>query len=351
VGQRFDATQAALTGEPITLADGLTSSGFGRTEMSVSASGLVAYRTGATSQRQLRWFDRSGAERGTVGDPDASLYHPIVSSDGRRVIVARTAQGNTDLWLLDGARTSRLTFDAQEDRFPLWSPEGTRVVFRSIRTGQADLYQTLTNGAGNDERILSSEQLKTATSWSLDSRFLMYMSQDRQTSTDLWFLAMVGERTPTVFLKTPFREAYGAFAPDGRWVAYQSDESGRSEIYVRPFVQPGEARTDSEATSGRWQVSTAGGIHPLWRSDGKELYYLDPVGTMMAAPITVAGSTFEPGTPVVLFPTRILGGGADIQQGRQYDVARDGRFLINTVVDSAGSPITLLQNWDPDTPR
>ena len=351
VGQRFDATQAALTGEPITLADGLMSSGFGRTEMSVSASGLVAYRTGATSQRQLRWFDRSGAERGTVGDPDASLYHPIVSSDGRRVIVARTAQGNTDLWLLDGARTSRLTFDAQEDRFPLWSPEGTRVVFRSIRTGQADLYQTLTNGAGNDERILSSEQLKTATSWSLDSRFLMYMSQDRQTSTDLWFLAMVGERTPTVFLKTPFREAYGAFAPDGRWVAYQSDESGRSEIYVRPFVQPGEARTDSGATSGRWQVSTAGGIHPLWRSDGKELYYLDPVGAMMAAPITVAGSTFEPGTPVVLFPTRILGGGADIQQGRQYDVARDGRFLINTVVDSAGSPITLLQNWDPDAPR
>ena len=122
---------------------------------------------------------------------------------------------------------------------------------------------------------------------------------------------MVGDRTPSVFLKTPFREAYGAFSPDGRWVAYQSNESGRSEIYVRPFVPPGAAGTGAGAAGGQWQVSTAGGIHPVWRPDGKELYYLNPAGAMMAAPITVTGSTLEPGAPVVLFPTRIVGGGVD----------------------------------------
>jgi Tol biopolymer transport system component len=344
VAQRFDVVRMVLTGEPTTLADGVPVSDFSRSWISVSATGLVAYRTGETSQRQLTWFDRSGAAQGTVGDPDASLWHPIVSPDGHRVIVVRTVQGNLDLWLLEGPRSSRLTFNPQEDRFPVWSPDGTRVVFRSIRTGQGDLYQKLTNGAGTEERLLTSDQLKTPASWSADGRYLMYMSQDPQTSTDLWFMPMQGEQTPKVFLKTPFREAYGAFSPDGQWVAYQSDESGRPEIYVRPFDPSG---TNPGASSGRWQVSTAGGILPLWRPDGKELYYLNPDGAMMAAPATVTGPTFEPGAPMLLFQTRIYRGGADVQQGRQYDVAPDGRFLINTVPDAAAAPITLLQNWRP----
>ena len=140
--------------------------------------------------------------------------------------------------------------------------------------------------------------------------------------------ADAGDRTPSVVLKTPFREAYGAFSPDGRWVAYHSNASGRAEIYVRPFVPPGAAVPDA---AGERQVSTAGGVYPVWRPDGKELYYLNPAGAMMAAPITVTGSTLEPGAPAVLFPTRIVGGGTDTELlGRQYDVATDGRFLINT---------------------
>ena len=156
---------------------------------------------------------------------------------------------------------------------------------------------------------------------------------------------LTGNSTPSVFLKTPFKETRGAFSPDGRWVAYQSNESGRDEIYVRPFVPPGAA--SMTAAVGQL-ASTAGGIHPLWRPDGKELYFLNLAGAMMAVPIAVTGSTLDPGTPVVLFPTRIVGGGTDAAQGRQYDIAPDGRFLINTLLDDAAAPITLLQNWHPE---
>ena len=349
VAQRLDVAQAALVGEPVTLADGVADDGANRSAVSVAATGLVAYRTGGGNQRQMTWVDRSGTARGAVGDPDGNnLRNPRVSPDERRVVVFRTVQGNRDLWLLDGARTSRFTFDAALDDFPLWSPDGTRIVFRSTRTGLGDLYQKLTSGAGVEERLGASDQTKTPTSWSADGRFLLYVNNDPQTSSDLWVVPMVGDRTPSVFLKTPFSEVWGAFSPDGRWVAYHSNESGRNDVYVRPFVPPGAAGT---AAGGQWQVSTAGGIHPAWRPDGKELYYLNPAGAMMATPITVTGATLEPGASVVLFPTRIYGGGVDVQQGRQYDVARDGRFLINTELDSADAPITLLQNWNPEGTR
>ena len=163
VAQRLDVAKGALTGEPVTLADGVAVDTRYRSAVSVAATGLVAYRTGAGSQRQLTWVDRSGTARGTVGDPDATLSNPRVSPDGRRVAVARTVQGNTDLWLLDGARTSRFTFDAARDIRPVWSPDGTRIVFRSNRTGAGDLYQKLTSGAGTEERLVASDQVKIPT--------------------------------------------------------------------------------------------------------------------------------------------------------------------------------------------
>ena len=229
-------------------------------------------------------------------------------------------------------------------------PDGTRIVFRSNRTAVGDPYQKLTSGAGAEELLVTSDQLKTPSDWSADGRFLLYHGTDPQTENDLWAVPMVGDRTPSLLLKTPFRENNGAVSPDGRWVAYMSNESGRMEIYVRPFVPPGAAGTAAPA-GGQWQVSTAGGVFPSWRPDGKELYYLNPAGAMMAAPITVTGATLEPGAPVVLFPTRIYGGGADIQVGRQYDVAPDGRFLINMELESAAAPITLLMDWSPDAKK
>ena len=313
VAQQLDVGMAALTGGPVTLADEIDVDMSERSAASVAATGLVAYRTGAARQRRLTWFDRSGTARGTVGATDATWGRPRVSPDGRRVAVGRTVQGNQDLWLLDGTRTSRFTFDSATEDICIWSPDGTRIVFTSTRTGGGDLYQKLTSGTGKEELLVASDHVKSPSSWSADGRFVLYHSTDPQTSSDLRVVPMAGDRTPSVFLKTHAREVWGAFSPDGRWVAYHSNESGRAEIYVRPFVPPGTA-----APGGQWQVSTAGGIHPVWRPDAKELYYLDPAGAMMAAPITITGATLEPGAPTALFSTRILGGGVDSGQGRQY---------------------------------
>jgi Tol biopolymer transport system component len=154
-----------------------------------------------------------------------------------------------------------------------------------------------------------------------------------------------------VFLKTPFDERRAQFSPDGRWVAYQSNESGRFEIYGRPFPGASAPGGAEGRGGGQWQVSTAGGINPRWAAGGKELYYIAPDGTLMAAPIAVTGATLEPGKPVALFRTRILGGGTDVNIGTNYDIARDGRILINTVLDEAAAPITLLMNWRPDVKK
>ena len=304
VAQRLDVEKAALTGEPVTLADGVGG-------VSVAATGLVAYRTAAAGRRQLTWFDRSGAARATFGDPDsANLATPRVSPDGRRVVVERTVERNVDLWLLDGTRTSRLTFDAAAELSPVWSPDGTRVAFTSYRTGAADLYQMLANGGGVPERIVTSDQLKLPTSWSADGRFLLYFSVATNTHSDLWAAPMVGDHTPSPFLKTAFVEVHGVFSPDGRWVAYESDASGRDEVYVRPFVPPSpQASADTSALSrdaaadtlrpgsgqaagGQWQVSTAGGVYPAWRSDGKELYYLSAARDRLRHAVCATSSPF-----------------------------------------------------------
>ena len=162
---------------------------------------------------------------------------------------------------------------------------------------------------------------------------------------------MTGDPVPFVVLKTLFNELRGAFSPDGRWVAYQSSKSGRDEVYVRAFVAPVDSDSGAATTMGGvWQVSTAGGIYPVWSPDGQELFYLDTGGNMVAAPIAVTGDAFEVGNPVALFPTRSVGGGTDIGKGVPYDVAADGRFLINTVLgESSTAPITLIQNWNPET--
>ena len=351
VAQRLDVAQRAMSGTVVTVADGVHLDNLGsRSAVSVSATGLVAYRTTGGSERQLTWFDRAGIPRGVVGEPDASVLSPRASPDGRRIAVTRRVQDNEDIWLWDGARWSRFTFTPGRDQHSVWSPDSTRILYQSLGKGAGEMQSKLTSGAGGEEPLLANSPLLTPTSFSADGRILLYQTIDPTTNADLWVVPLSEGAKPgtsSAFLKTPFREAYGVFSPDGRWVAYHSNESGRPEVYVRPFVPPG-ATGAAPAAGAQAQVSTDGGIHAMWSHDGKEIYYIGPEGDLMAVPIAVKGATVEPGVPKKLFATRVFGGGADIQLGRQYDVTPDGRFLINNVLSDALAPITLLQHWNPD---
>jgi serine/threonine protein kinase len=351
VAQRLDLAHSALTGELLTLAPGVSTDVWRHSAVSVSSKGEVAYRAPGGSHRQLIWFDRSGKLQGTLAEADgANPSYPRVTPDGLRVVVSREVQSNYDLWLLDGGRMSRITFDPAPDAFPALSPDGTVIVFRSGRTGSGDLYKKHLGRADPEELLLHSDRLKTPLSWSADGRFLLYANNDPETGADIWVLPMQGDGKPYAFLQTQFRETAAVFSPDGRWVAYQSNESGSSEIYLRRFFVPGETGINGPAE--QWQVSTSGGTYPAWRVDGQEVYYLNPEGAMMAAPINVTGAAPVRGAPQALFNTRIYRGGQDVQQGTQYGVTDDGRFLINTELDNdVGIPITLIQNWNPEAKK
>jgi eukaryotic-like serine/threonine-protein kinase len=327
--QTVDIPRGVVTGSPVTVADMVGVGPYLNGGVSVSAAGTIAYRKGGNSRTVLTWFDRSGNTLGTVGDADDTfLGYPELSPDGRRVAVDRRVQGNPDIWLMDLLRggMTRFTFETENDSRPLWTPDGTQILYR---TGK-DLYLKASGGTGAGQLLLKTANVKTPFGWSRDGRFLLYNE-----TSDLFVLPIQGERKPVPIVKTPFFEGNGQFSPDGRWVVYQSDESTRSEIYVVPFP----------AGSGKWQISTAGGISPRWRQDGKELFFTAPDGHMMAATVSSSGNTFEAAPPVMLFQSRIINSGNAKQQ---YAVSADGRFLINVPAgDSASAPITLILNWKP----
>jgi Tol biopolymer transport system component len=345
LSQTLDINSATLTGESIALADGLfVDSTLNKSAFAVSAAGQIAYRTGASGLRQLTWFDRQGNRLGTLGEPDPTYISINLSPDGQRVALSREVQNNRDIWVIDAARTSRLTFDDAQDLFPVWSPEGSRLILRSNRIGAGDLYEMSAASAGGEQRIMAADQLASSTDWSRDGRFALYIYSDAVSNGDIHLVSMDAKHESAVFLQTPYREAYGMFSPDGRWVAYHSNASGRLEVYVRPFTEPGD---NAAPATSQWQISTDGGIYARWSEDGSELFYLDPDGALVAVPIVATATAIEPGAPQKLFTTPAWNGGVDAQQGHQYDVAPDGRFIINAVVNDADQPITLIQNWQP----
>ena len=217
----------------------------------------------------LRPIERPGGRWWAPDEND--LDFPELSPDGRRLAVTRTAQGKMDVWPIDAARgvSSRFTFDAAGAGFPIWSSDGSRIVFCN------DLCQEVCGGAGSETLLLESSLDKFPQDWSPDGQFLLCTQNDPKTGTDLWVLPLFGELKPFPFANTNFNENAGQFPPDGSWVEYQSNESGRDEVYVRPF--PGHG--------GKRQVSTGGGIAPRWRRNGKELFDIAPDDRMMAASI------------------------------------------------------------------
>jgi Tol biopolymer transport system component len=278
---------------------------------------------------------------GVIGAPDANvLQSPDLSADGRRIAVSRTVQNNTDIWLIDVQRggATRFTFDAAIDTLAVWSPDGERIAFASQRKGVYDLYLKHSSGAGTDELLLGSPYVKFPEDWSRDGRFLLYRVADPKTGYDLAAIPIPGDTSkPIVVANSPFEERGGQFSPDGHWVAYQSNESGRFEIHVQPFPQP----------TSKWQVSTGGGVDARWSPDGKELFFVAPDGKLMTSTVRATGAAFDAASPVALFQARMkVGGLANLKQ--QYAIARDGRFLINTQTDeNALAPITLILNWKP----
>jgi len=337
--QQVDLTRDVVIGNPVRLADPVGFCVARQGRFYVSAPGHMAYRALAETLSHLTWYDRSGKTVGAAREPDANnLSIPELSPDGQRVAVARVVQGNQDIWIHDLTRggLTRFTFDPAIESTPVWSPDGARVAFNSRRKGPLDLYVGPSGRTGAEEVLLETPSDKYVQDWSRDGRFLLYSETDPKSGRDLWALPMTGNaQKPFVVVNTRFNEQNGQFAPDGRSVAYETNESGRFEIVVQPFP---DAR-------GKWPVSTGGGVQPRWRADGKELYFIAPDGKLMAASITTAAATFAVGTPAALFPARFplsLGGNK-----QQYAVSRDGRFLINELRGESSTPITLILNWKP----
>ncbi len=338
MAQRFDSNRLQLSGEPARVAEQVAyNPGNGRTTLSASENGVIAYRTGSAGgvpMSELVWFDRGGKRIGSAGGP--GLYvRPRLSPDEKLIAVQRRdpQTGTDDIWLVDLARStvSRLTFDSSNQTHPTWSPDGSRIAFASDQDGMSNLYQKLSNGAGGEELLLSSDTSKFVTDWSPDGRFIVYEDQGRGTGTDLWVLPLSGDRKPTPFLRTEFNESQGQFSPDGRWMAYSSNESGRVEVYVQAFP----------ASGGKWQISTAGGSYPRWRRDGKELFYRAADRKLMAVEVQTA-STLQAGQPRALFELRV----SEVPV-IPYTVSADGqRFLVDTPTEeSNAAPITVVLNW------
>jgi Tol biopolymer transport system component len=349
VAQPFDAARLTLWGEPTTVLDEEVAQVSGAVTgapalFSVSANGVLAWRPGpAWERQQATWIDRSGRILGTVGGPGA-LPSPALSPDNKSVALC-LGEGppQRDLWIVDVASgaSRRLTFDPHDDCGVAWSPDGKSIVFFSDRRGVREIYHKRVDGSGDDELLVASRDFPLhPESWSADGRFVSYNTSRTGQGHDL-FLLPVSTRgaSPVPFLATPAMETSSAFAPNGRYLAYMSTESGAMEVYVREVTRQGRPGP------GKWQISGGSGFSPVWRADGKEMFYVDR-SAIFAVGVETDGATFHAGVP------RPLGVKRDAipAPSVRYSVTRDGqRFLIPVPVQEP-EPIRILVNWLPLSP-
>jgi eukaryotic-like serine/threonine-protein kinase len=336
VAQPFDRRTYVLSGEPHSLSDEVLFTRLvDRAVFSVSSGEVLVTQTGkGAANSQLTWFDRSGKPAGAAGAP-GSYGNVRLSPDGRGVAVDRTNPDgrNVDIWIFEPDRvaTTRMTFDPSGHQAPIWSPDGKQILFSWNRKLGTQIYLKNADGSGSEEEVadLGTGLSVNAWDWSRDGKYVLVRK-----GNELWYLSWP-ERVAKPLLQAKWTVQNAQFSPDGRWMAYASNETGSMEIYVSPFP----------SANGKWQVSSAGGQEPRWRQDGKELFYVSPDGKMMAVAVKT-GASFKAESPVALFQT----------QRRQpvssfavfsYDVSGDGRrFLVITKVDEANAaPLSIHLNW------
>jgi Tol biopolymer transport system component len=345
LAQRFDAAQLNLHGEPFPVAEHVaavrtnllyTSEGL-RAQFSISAHGVLSYQRGGAAAKELVWFDRSGRRLSTVGEP-ADYSNLALSLDGRRLAISRMDPqlGTRDIWVFDldrGGVSTKLTYDRGDEMNPVWSPDGQRIAFSSTRKGPRDLFVREANGTGEDEVLFDSGDGKSAIDWSSDGKYLLFNA-----SGPVPFTAALDRERKQMLRFPPPHTSNPRTSPNGRWLAYQSNESGRLEIHVQSFPALLTGRS-----TGKWRVSIGGGYSPEWRRDGQELFYIAPDNTLMAVSVETSRPDFKAGVPTPLFPMRI----ETTNRRAHYQSAANGqRFLVVQLPElELSSPITVVVNW------
>jgi serine/threonine protein kinase len=342
MAQTFDVARGQLGPEAVPLINEIgTDDLSGGTSFSVSETGHLSYLRASSEQRRLAWLNRNGEFFRAVGER-AIISNAILSRDGTRIATdILDAQGNRDIWIIDtrGGTPTRLTFSPLLDWLPSWSPDGKSIAWSSSMGGGLRIYRKLASGASQEEALLSGGLPKFVNDWSPDGRYLLYNEIGSNTLSDLWTLPLAGDRKPFPYLKSKFDERDAAFSPDGRWVAYVSDESAQYQVWVQSFP----------AGTGKWQISTnvggaLGGTYgrsrsiPRWRRDGRELYYMSGDGKIMAVEVEFS-DTFRSGTPQALFDAPL--------KTTQFDVAADGQKFLLPMPDenTSNEPVHVVLNW------
>jgi len=344
LAQAFDPNKLELSGDPVPIAEQVGNGPVNFGLFSASTNGVLAYvsANGGAANSQLTWFDRQGKNLGTVGEP--GIFGALaLSRDGKQAAVSRLESRSAfkgNLWLLDltrGGAATRFTFDASLDSYPVWSPDGSRIIFGSSRDGPLNLYQKFTSGAKDEVPLLKSAETKFPYSWSLDGRFLLYSVQTTKAKDDVWILPMDGSQKPMLFQGTEFNETDAHFSPDGRWILYASDESGGNEAYVREFSLGFDGKPEATA---KHQISNGGGYPVSWSDDGKELIYLsnDRRTILSAEVVTKPAFQVAPAKMLIQLPAAVDTVPAVTADGK--------RFLVTLPVGQSGpQQFTVVQNW------
>ncbi len=330
--QRLEMTRLEPVGDVIPIAERVDTPG-PNAAFSASASGTLVYWAGSDAITQPTWFTRDGKVAGTLGAP-AAYVDLAISPDGRQVAVDRV-DDDPSIWLLDVARGTATRETSGPGKYlstPIWAPDGRSIAYAKAEGTPPNVFVERLGVGTEGQRLVRSIHQSFPQAWSPDGATIVYVTIVPKTGADVWMVPTRGEPTPAPLLVTPSSENRVRISPDGRWIAYNSNESGVFDVFVTRFPQPGQ----------KWPVSIAGGQLPIWRRDGRELFYLAPDGSLMAAPIVLRDDEVDVGAPVKLFSvTTNVGPGL----GTVYDVAPDGRFLVNVAVRVTSPAAAVIMNW------